>query len=69
MRRTTLLALAFVGLLTAGPLAKTSAAIENVLFLISDDLKASVLSCYGDKICQTPNIDKLAAEGVVFDRV
>ncbi|MFL3656759.1 MAG: sulfatase [Opitutales bacterium] len=69
MRRTALLALAFVGLLTAGPLAKTSAAIENVLFLISDDLKASVLSCYGDQICQTPNIDKLASEGVVFDRV
>jgi iduronate 2-sulfatase len=42
--------------------------IKNVLFLISDDLKASVLGCYGDKICKTPNIDRLAKEGVVFDR-
>ncbi|PHS00304.1 MAG: iduronate-2-sulfatase [Blastopirellula sp.] len=43
-------------------------AIKNVVFLISDDLKASTLGCYGDKHCQTPNIDKLAKEGVVFDR-
>jgi iduronate 2-sulfatase len=42
--------------------------VENVLFLISDDLKASVLGCYGDKICRTPNIDKLAAQSVVFER-
>lgn len=39
-----------------------------MLFMISDDLKASVLGCYGDKICQTPNIDKLAESGMVFTR-
>ena len=44
------------------------AKVKNVLFLISDDLKASVLSCYGDKVCKTPNIDKLAAGGMVFNR-
>ena len=43
--------------------------IKNVLFLISDDLKASVLGAYGDPICQTPNIDRLAQQGMVFDRV
>ncbi len=42
--------------------------IKNVLFLISDDLKASVLGIYGDPICETPNIDRLAQEGMVFDR-
>ncbi|MEC7906470.1 MAG: sulfatase, partial [Verrucomicrobiota bacterium] len=42
--------------------------IKNVLFLISDDLKASVLGAYGDPICETPNIDRLAHEGMVFDR-
>lgn len=42
--------------------------VKNVLFLISDDLKAGVLSCYGDKVCKTPNIDKLAKSGVVFNR-
>jgi len=43
--------------------------VENVVFIISDDLKASVLGSYGDEICHTPNIDRLAEEGVVFDRV
>ena len=43
-------------------------AVRNVLFIISDDLKASVLGCYGDTMCQTPNIDRLAREGLVFDR-
>lgn len=42
--------------------------IRNVLFLISDDLKASTLGCYGDKVVKTPNIDRLAKEGVVFER-
>ena len=42
--------------------------VKNVMFLICDDLKASVLSCYGDKVCKTPNIDKLAKSGMVFNR-
>lgn len=42
--------------------------VRNVLLILSDDLKASVLGCYGDSICQTPNIDRLAKQGVVFDR-
>lgn len=42
--------------------------IKNVLFIVSDDLKASVLGCYGNKICKTPNIDKLARGAMVFNR-
>ena len=38
----------------------------NVLFIISDDLTATALSCYGNKVCQTPNIDRLANEGILF---
>lgn len=43
--------------------------VENVLFLISDDLKARVLNAYGDELCQTPHLDRLAEEGMVFERV
>jgi len=37
----------------------------NVLFIVSDDLRPN-LGCYGDTYAVTPNIDKLAATGVVF---
>ena len=37
----------------------------NILFLVADDL-ATRLGCYGDRDAITPNLDRLAAEGVVF---
>ncbi|MEL6106879.1 MAG: sulfatase, partial [Planctomycetota bacterium] len=40
----------------------------NVLFIISDDLTATALSCYGNTVCRTPHIDSLAARGTRFTR-
>jgi len=40
----------------------------NVLFIISDDLTSTALSCYGNDICHTPHIDSLAARGTRFTR-
>ncbi|MEE3229878.1 MAG: sulfatase [Planctomycetota bacterium] len=39
----------------------------NVLFVVVDDL-AATLGCYGDVTARTPNIDRLAAGAVRFDR-
>lgn len=38
----------------------------NILFIISDDLTATALGCYGNTVCETPNIDALAAKGTRF---
>lgn len=50
-------------------LAAVASATErmNVLFLISDDLRAE-MGCYGSELAKTPCLDRLAERGVRFDR-
>jgi arylsulfatase A len=40
----------------------------NILFILTDDLGAADLACTGSDLYRTPNIDKLAAQGVTFTR-
>ncbi len=40
---------------------------RNVIFMLADQLRADSVGCYGNAIVQTPNLDKLAAEGTRFD--
>lgn len=40
----------------------------NVVFILSDNHGAWTLGCYGNKDIRTPNLDKLAAEGTLFER-
>jgi iduronate 2-sulfatase len=59
MRAATLVVLALVSLARGEP------ARPNVLFIAVDDLRTD-LGCYGDPVAVTPNLDQLAARGVVF---
>jgi hypothetical protein len=40
----------------------------NILFVMADDHGYQAISAYGSKINRTPNIDRLAKEGMRFDR-
>ena len=39
----------------------------NILYILSDQHTPFVTGCYGDKVVRTPELDRLAAEGIVFD--
>ena len=55
-------------LLLCGVTVSAAERKPNVLFLIADDLTLTALGCYGNAVCRTPNIDRLAAAGTRFDR-
>lgn len=40
---------------------------KNILFIILDQIRMDALSCYGNDIIETPNIDNLARRGVKFN--
>ncbi|MEM7234615.1 MAG: sulfatase [Planctomycetota bacterium] len=51
----------------ASPAADAKEPPRNVLFIAADDLGSQV-GCYSDAMAKTPNLDRLAAEGVCFLR-
>jgi len=55
--------LAFAPLLVGAPSPR-----PNLVFILTDNHGAWTLGCYGNPEIRTPNIDKLAAEGLRFNR-
>jgi len=47
--------------------AHPPASRPNVLMIVVDDLRDDI-GCFGNPLAKTPNIDRLAARGIVFDR-
>ena len=44
--------------------AKAKSSRPNIVFIMSDDHAAHAIGCYGSRINKTPNIDRIAKEGV-----
>jgi arylsulfatase A-like enzyme len=60
-----------IGFLTAcvhgvEPAAAVLPAKPNIVFILADDLGYTDLGCFGSKYYETPNIDRLAAQGMKF---
>ena len=62
------LLLALVSALAAACSSVPETTAPNILFVFADDHAYQAISAYGSKINQTPNIDRLAREGMRFDR-
>ena len=62
--------LTFLSLLLISCMNNQSKNIEenpNIIFIMADDHAAQAISCYGSRINSTPNIDRLASEGAIFN--
>jgi arylsulfatase A-like enzyme len=64
------LALAIIGWSFAGAVASADdkAGRPNILYIMADDHAAHAISAYGSKINKTPNIDRIAQEGMRFNK-
>ncbi len=49
--------------------AGTGKTPRNMIFIVADTFRADHLGCYGNTEVKTPNLDKLASEGVMFTNV
>src|SRR5213079_3432571 len=66
MRRASLLViLAAIAGCSVGPEPRRERT-PNIIFIMADDLGYGELGCYGQKKILTPNIDRLAAQGMKF---
>jgi arylsulfatase A-like enzyme len=54
-------------LLTAITALIAQAKLPNIIYLMSDDQSSYSMGCYGNIDVQTPNLDRLSADGITFD--
>ena len=61
------LPLAAAGLTACGGDARQEQECPNIIFIMTDDHTTQAMSCYGGTLIQTPNMDRIAEEGIRFD--
>ncbi|MCX6228106.1 MAG: sulfatase [Bacteroidia bacterium] len=60
--------LCLAGLFATGAQKTSKQAPPNILFIMSDDHAYQAISAYGSGLNSTPNIDRIAKEGAIFNR-
>lgn len=66
MDQSLLLVALTIGTFFSGAAEPASASKPNIIFILSDDLAQGDLGCYGQKLIQTPHIDRMATEGTRY---
>ena len=61
------LPLAAAGLTACGGNVQKEQQKPNIIFIMTDDHTTQAMSCYGGRLLNTPNMDRIAEEGIRFD--
>ena len=66
MKKKILFSVIVAGIFTAFSIKGYTVSKPNIIFIMADDMGINDVGCYGQKLIHTPNIDKMASEGMMF---
>lgn len=62
-----LLPIASVGIVSCSGKSNAESDRPNIIFMMTDDHTTQAMSCYGGRLLNTPNMDRIANEGIRMD--
>ncbi len=68
-RQRLLVVFALFAVIAVRPLSAAETKRPNIIMLLADDQRWDTLGCMGNELAKTPNVDRLASQGIVFDNV
>ena len=57
----------FLSTAFAAPLAAAAPVKPNIIYIVSDQHRAQAVGCLGDEQARTPNLDRMASEGLILE--